>query len=152
MGKGITKSELCWVLVKLMGVVLLTWNLASLYEAIVAVWVMEEAFGGIAGQVPLWAPVKVILVTMLLPIGLGIYLLASGRIVHTILMSVPLTVQFEQEKVSKEELIPGINLAGEELKDFKAWIEKNPGLSKRDRADQVALFRDAQKSGEVDGN
>ena len=44
--------------------------------------------------------------------------------------------------------IPGINLEGEELDEFKQWLESSPEISKRDRAYQLALFRDAQRAGE----
>ncbi|MDA7881453.1 hypothetical protein N9A94_04040 [Akkermansiaceae bacterium] len=62
-----------------------------------------------------------------------------------------------EENISKELFdiaeedgaIPGINLTGEELEQFKHWLENSPEISKRDRADQLALFRDARRAGEV---
>ena len=33
-------------------------------------------------------------------------------------------------------------------KVFEQWLESSPEISKRDRADQLALFRDAQRAGE----
>ena len=94
----------------------------------------------------IWSPFKILALSSLPALLVGIYLLKSGRLIHGLLMFIPLDCRAAEY----DGAIPGINLEGEELDEFKHWLESSPEISKRDRADQLALFRDAQRAGEVE--
>ena len=143
----ITKSDLCWIIVKLFGFLLVFFSIYSLIVRFSA-WVMVDdslsrsveinggwLFGVIFGY--------------FLPLAIGIYLLTSGRILYDCLMSVPATSQPISASVSDSES-EGIRPSGltqTEQEAFDKWLEANPAMQKRDPSDQLALFRDAQEAG-----
>lgn len=92
-----------------------------------------------------WSPFKILALSSLPALLVGCYCLISGQLIHRLLMFIPLNCRAAE----MDGAIPGINLEGEELDAFKQWLESSPEISKRDRADQLALFRDAQRAGEV---
>ena len=96
-------------------------------------------------ELSVWSPYKILALGSLPALLVGAYCLCSGRLIHRLLMSIPLDCRAAEEDGG----IPGINLTGEELEQFKRWVESSSEISKRDKADQLALFRDAQRDGEV---
>jgi len=96
-------------------------------------------------QTGVWAPVKVLFLSSFLPLLLGFRLLVSGTTLHGLLMRVP--AGFGS---SEEEITSGQGLEAEEQAQFENWLQNNPEIQKRDVADRMALFRDAQKAGEVE--
>lgn len=143
-----SKSDLSWILVKLLGAILLYFGIASIYGAFVGWMSVREGIEALTesrrGNV--LAPVRALCYGALLPLTLGIYLLVSGRLLHRLLLSVPAS---SMEYSQVPGAIPGIDLPEEELKQFKIWIERNPEYARRPQVDQVALFRDAQAEGKV---
>lgn len=130
----LTKEDLAWVLVRLVGAYLLFSGLSAIFGALVGWWNMREVLATLptARQAPLTSPWRTGLISALAPLAAGLYLITNGRIVHRVLMAVP----------------PGptdaIGLVGEELQEFRTWLERHPELAERPAVDQVALFRDEQ--------
>ena len=143
----LTKNDLCWVLVKLVGAFLVYSGVAAIYASIVSWWSLSEMFEGLPkrGQGAVWAPVKTLLFGSFLPLALGLRLLSSGTTLHGLLMRVPAGF------VGKEvEITSGVELRTKENEAFKRWLKNNPEMEKRAAADRMALFRDAQKAGEAE--
>ena len=142
-----SKSDLCWALVKLLAAVLLYHGVAGLFGGWLAWSSISETIESLdeKGATRATAPIRVLLLGSLFPLLLGIYLAVSGRLAHRLLMSVPLG----RDQHDQPSEIPGIGLTGHELEQFKRWLETNPKMSQRARVDQVALFRDAQNAGEA---
>jgi hypothetical protein len=83
----ITKSDLCWVIIKTAGLYMLYTAMAGFIGAYVG-WVsVKENFGSSRG-VSL-KPLKTIVWVSLVPLAVGTYLVVSGRTIHRCLMSVP---------------------------------------------------------------
>ena len=149
----LTKSDLCWVLVKLSGAVLLYQGLAGLFAGAIT-WVSlhetaESLPPKLRGQV--MAPVSVLFWSVLLPLIIGIRLLMSGRTLHGWLMMVPFLSGLDSGKgkpVGGESLAEQ-RLTVEEYEKYRTWLDGNDEVARRDEFDQLALFRDAQKRGEV---
>ena len=147
MGKSLTKSDLSWVLIKLTGIYFVYQGLASLFGAVAGWWMMKETMGEFSSDLDsgIWNPFKILALSSLPALLVGIYFLRSGRLIHRLLMFIPLDCRAAE----RDGAIPGINLEGDELEEFKQWLEGSPEISKRDRADQLALFRDAQRAGKT---
>jgi len=99
---------------------------------------------------------------------MGIYLLFFGEVIHRLIMSEPFggqalpprsaPVKSKAQRSepgapwppgaarSREKSDPRTTLTGPEEKEFKIWLEKNEALQSRAEPDQIALFRDFQKS------
>ena len=138
-----SKSDLSWVLVNFLGIILLYLGIASIYSALMA-WVsIQEAIEALpeSRRASVAAPVRALFFGALLPMAVGTYLLISGRLLHGLLMSVPYGFRDYSQVPGA---IAGIELPEEELEEFKNWLHQNPEFSRRAPVDQVALFRDAQ--------
>lgn len=86
------------------------------------------------------------LIAVLLPLLIGCSLLISGAIFHGVLMSVPLG---SRGKPVGGDSLAEQRLTAEEYEKYQRWLTENDEVSRRDEHDQLALFRDAQKRGEV---
>ena len=139
------------MLVKLAGASLVYQGIAGIYAAIVTWMSMGEQLDGLSGQgkSAVLLPLKVLFWSVLLPLGLGIRLLVSGTTLHGWLMMVPLGGGKFTEQSSGNRSLARKRLDDEEFAQFNTWLKANPEKMKRDEVDQLALFRDAQKAGEV---
>lgn len=160
---ALTKNDLCWVLVKLMGVVLVYHSLAAV-AAVAAAWTAWLGIGDNLEELSdenrkkvLW-PVKAFLLAGLVQGGVGLRLLVSGSLLHGLLMAVPLGSPEEagapKSKTQKPKRRSYGSLAEKRLSEdefvvFQAWLEDHPEMKRRADIDQLALFRDAQKAGEI---
>lgn len=141
MNRPITKSDLCWVIIKAFGLYLTYAAVAGLFGAYVG-WVsVKDNLGSSRGA--LLRPFMTMAWVSVVPLAVGIYLLVSGRTIHRCLMSVPA----EDGGAGDEGIDPATGLSDSEMKAFAAWLERHPEFRSRARLDQVALFRDAQRSG-----
>lgn len=147
MKKPLTKSDLCWVLVKLAGVWLAYTGIASIYASAITWFAMGDLIESIpsARRAPVYAPMKVLLYSSLLPLGLGIYLLKSGTMVYRWLMAIPVGARGH----GSSDTFLGTSLAGDEVETFKTWLKENPEMAGRETIDQIALFRDAQRKNDA---
>jgi hypothetical protein len=150
MKKPLTKSDLCWVLVKLAGVWLVYTGIASICGSTIIWFSMGDLIESIpsARRGPVYSPMKVLLYSSLMPLGLGIYLLKSGTMVYRWLMAIPVGARDHESCDS----FLGTSLAGDEIETFKAWVKENPEMAGRETIDQIALFRDAQRKGTGSGS
>ena len=141
----ITKSDLCWVLVRTAGVYFIYSGIAAAFGVIIGLMAVRESTKRIRDpeirSSATTTSVGLFLGSSVLPLAVGIYLLSSGRSVHRCLMTVP-------------DLVPGTNpggerkwmgLAGAELTAFYNWLGQNPELKSLPPEDQVARFRDSQR-------
>ena len=142
----LTKDDLCWVLVKLCGAVLVYKGISGVYAMAVTWWQIPEVGGGVPELVKhqLLSPVKILFFSALLPLIVGFFLLASGATLHRLLMQIPIGFSREQGDSLAEK-----KLSNEELKEFRAWPKDNPDIERRNQIDKLVLFRDAQKAGEM---
>lgn len=149
-GGLLTKEDLCWVLVKAAGAFLVYQALAVIYGAVVAWWTLRESLEGLPEQARETAvrPLKVLWYSSLLPGAVGIRLLLSGSTLHRLLMAVPLGLK-RNRMGSDDHSLAARRLSEDELSSFQKWLSHHPEFQERDEIDQLALFRDAQKSGEV---
>ncbi|MEO0413889.1 MAG: hypothetical protein AAF226_02925, partial [Verrucomicrobiota bacterium] len=101
-------------------------------------------------------PMKQVLLNIVPILCLGVYLLINGAFLYRCLMSVPQfwkpspladhnqqhsTASLSQQRPKPEEWM---GLIGDEISEFKTWLEKHPELKNRDLEDKIALFRDSQ--------
>ena len=130
-----SKSDLCWVIVRVFGAGLILYALGNLITAL-AGW--RIAMDTVAAK---GFPLKQAMLLVLAPLILGLYFLRSGNLLFHCLMFVP--------SGSPGASVGASGLSGEEQQSFERWLEENPDLEKRDLTDQIALFRDAQNAGEA---
>ena len=141
MNRPITKSDLCWVIIKAIGLYMIYAAMAGFFGAYVG-WVsVKDNLGSSRGAS--LKPLKTMVWVSMVPLAVGTYLLVSGRTIHRCLMSVPPGVG----DAGRGGIDPVTGFSESELKAFAAWIERHPEFRSRALTDQVALFRDAQRSG-----
>jgi hypothetical protein len=141
MNRPITKSDLCWVLIKGVGLYFIYTALAAFFGAYVG-WVsVKDNFG--SGRSATLKPLKAIVWVSLVPLAVGSYLVVSGRTIHRCLMSVPPG----SSEAGGADADPATGFSESEMKAFTAWLQQHPEFQSRALTDQVALFRDAQRSG-----
>ena len=149
MSHPITKSDICWIIVKFMGLILVYQTCVLIYTAILGEIVYQEALEALKGSTrdlpP--SPARIALFRILIILPLGLYLLTAGRAIHRLLMKVPTHVVRTESVGKAQDITPSeiIGISKAELEQFKAWLANNPAVKKQDVEDQVALFRDAQK-------
>lgn len=146
MSSSLTKSDLCWVLVKLAGAYFVYLALSGLFTAFISWSSVRESLEMLpsARRAPVHAPIKLMIAASLLPLAIGTYLLKSGELLYQCLMSVPV---FQPADRKSRELAPGIVLDDHEIDAFHTWLEQNPQFQSRPLVDQVALFRDTWGKG-----
>ena len=131
----LSKSDLCWVVVRVFGAGLVLYGLGNLITAIAGWWIAMDTMA--ARDFP-WEQVMLL---VLAPLILGLYFLRSGSLFFRCLMFIPLE--------SPEPNVDASGLTSEERRSFENWIKENPDLKERGLTDQIALFRDAQNAGEA---
>ena len=141
MNRTITKSDLCWVIIKATGLSMTFSAMAGLFGAYVGWVAVKDDLRPIRGAS--MNPLKTMVFVSVVPLAVGIYLLKSGRTIHRCLMSVPAEVS----EAGHGSIDPATGLSESELKAFAEWLERHPEFRSRAQLDQVALFRDAQRSG-----
>jgi hypothetical protein len=141
MNRPITKSDLCWVIIKAVGVYFIYTALAGFFGAYVG-WASVKDNSG-SGRSATLKPLKTMVWISLVPLVVGTYLVISGRTIHRCLMSVP-AGSGEAERGGDD---PATGFSEWKMKAFTAWLQQHPEFQSRAMADQVALFRDAQRSG-----
>jgi hypothetical protein len=148
-GGSLTKEDLCWVVVKVAGAFLVYQAVATIYGAVVAWWSLRDSLEGLSEQARETAirPLKILWYSSLLPGAVGLRLLVSGSTLHRVLMAVPLGLK--RTRPPSGGSLAERRLSGDELIGFQKWLKDHPEFQERDEIDQLALFRDAQKSGEV---
>lgn len=154
----ISKDQLCWVLVRLIGVFFL-------YQTVVGIFALFSTFSmmGNLGSVNPGNPfgrgsgvlVPLFLVTAFYG-AMAFYGLLGGATLHRVLMSESPSHPDEISRrkdprpaVPIEPVDPVTTLTEGETARFREWLSENPGLTGRLKEDQIALFRDAQKRGEL---
>ncbi|MDF1656294.1 MAG: hypothetical protein P1U58_01710 [Verrucomicrobiales bacterium] len=156
MDHPLTKSQLCWVLLRLCGV-------SMLYQAVVKLISIIVANSSAPS---LKADSAVVTLVFLLGITclIGFYLLFYGRALHRIIMREPSPILESDEtpygqpvrmmrkgswmaanRKKEEPEDPQTTLTEQETKDFAAWLNENDAIQNRPLTDQIALFRDFQK-------
>jgi len=142
----ITKSDLCWVIVRAAGLYLIYAAFSGAFTLLLT----EVATSEVARHLPRdMRPegigfLRKFLMTgyFLMPLGVGLYLVLSGKSVHYCLMSLP-----EGWGERKPKPRPAwLGLEGAELEAFQSWLAQHPELNSRPPEDQVALFRDHRRS------
>lgn len=146
MPSPLTKSDLCWVLVKLAGAYFGYLGLSGFFAAFISWSAVRESLEMLSGprKSSVYAPIKAIIAGALLPLAIGAYLLKSGALLYQCLMSVPI---FQPSDRKCRELAPGIVLDNHEIEAFHTWLEQHPEFQNRPLVDQIALFRDAWGTG-----
>ena len=140
MNRPITKSDLCWVIIKAIGLYMIYMAMVGLFGAYLG-WVsVKDNFGSSRGAS--LKPLKTTVWISMVPLAVGSYLLVSGRTIHRCLMSVPPGVG----EAGRGGIDPATGFSESEMKAFTAWVERHPELRSRALPDQIALFRDAQRS------
>ncbi len=141
MSSPLSKSDLCWVLVRLVGVSFIYAGFSVLFGAALTWQSFKQDFelASTSRKVSMLKPIKMAVASSLLPLGIGAYLLKSGELLYRCLMFVP-GVQTGDRK--RRELAPGIVLANHEIEAFHTWLEQHPEFQNRPLVDQIALFRD----------
>jgi hypothetical protein len=131
----LTKSDLCWVVVKVIGVILVYQAIATLGGALFASIAASEGALLFSG-----------FVVALFPLLIGLSLLISGTTLHGWLMMVPLgsaTNPMGGESLAEKRL------SSEEYEIYLDWLGGNEEAKDRDEFFRLALFRDAQRRGEI---
>lgn len=138
-----SKSDLSWVLVKFLGAILLYMGVASIYGAFVGWMSVKEVIEDMpeSSRGSVLVPLRALCFGALLQLIFGLYLVASGKMLYDVLMSVPFGFK---DFSSIPGSIAGVELPEEELEQFKSWLAQNSQFADRPPVDQVALFRDAQ--------
>lgn len=146
MTSPLTKSELCWIIVRLAGVSFIYGGVSVLFGAALTWQSFKQDFelASTSRKVSMLKPIKTAVASSLLPLGIGVYLLKYGELLHRCLMFVP---GLQPTDRKNRELAPGIVLANDEIEAFHTWLEQHPEFKNRPLVDQIALFRDAQGSG-----
>ena len=140
MSSPLSKSDLCWVLVRLAGVYFVYLGLSGLFTAFISWATIRELDLLTSAQLaPANASINGLIARSLLPLAIGAYLLKSGELLYRCLMFVPV---FQPAARNSRELAPGIVLANHEIEAFHTWLEQHPEFQNRPLVDQIALFRD----------
>ncbi len=148
MKDSLTKSQLCWALIRFLGFYLIL-QAALTFSGLVAGALMVEDSSAVFLK---------LLLLIVPPVAIGIHLLQSGRMIHGWLMNEP-----EDEKTQEvartppikrppdpaEEVDPTTTLTRKESEVFAKWLKEHPEFQARQEPDQIALFRDAQNSRET---
>lgn len=154
----ISKGQLCWVLVRLIGVFFL-------YQTVVGVFQFFAAFSmmGNLGSVNPGNPFgkgsgvlgPLFLVTAFYG-AMAFYGLLGGATLHRLLMSESPSHPDETSRkrdhrpaIPIEPVDPVTTLTESDSERFREWLSKNPELKGRLKEDQIALFRDARQSGDL---
>jgi hypothetical protein len=151
MESPLTKSQLCWVVIRGVGVYLLVQAIVSLSVAILsamAIGIASSAAGLGSGTLGLALP---LLFSAFVSGLVGYYLLLRGASVHRLMMTVSAPSSGEnsaptpRRPVDPDEIVdPATTLSQRESREFAAWLEAHPELRERSETDRIALFRDAQ--------
>lgn len=146
MSSPLTKSDLCWVLVKLVGVSFLYGGFSVLFGTALSWQSVKQDFelASSARKASMLVPIKLAVAGSLIPLAVGAYLLKSGELLYQCLMSVP---SFPPAARNRRELAPGIVLDDREIEAFHSWLKQHPEFQNRPLIDQIALFRDAWGKG-----
>lgn len=146
MSSPLTKSDLCWVLVKLIGASFLYAGFTIIFSAALSWQSIKQDFelAGSTRKASMLVPIKLAIAGSLLPLAVGAYLLKSGELLYQCLMSVP---SFQPATRKRREIAPGIVLDDDEIEAFHTWLEQHPEFQNRPLVDQVALFRDTWGKG-----
>lgn len=146
MSSPLTKSDLCWVLVKLIGASFLYAGFSVIFSAALSWQSIKQDFelANRTRKASMLAPIKLAVASSLLPLAVGTYLLKSGGLLYQCLMSVP---SLPPATRKRRELAPGIVLDNDEIEAFHTWLEQHPEFQNRPLVDQVALFRDDRGKG-----
>ena len=152
MSHPLTKSQLCWVIIKAFGALLVLRSFL-----LIPGFVLGGGFS--SGLRDFMIPH---LLNGIVQFIIGFYLLNGGHFIHRVLMSEPLPENPipipEPEKRSpdfrptpapvkpKEPEDPKTTLTASESAAFTQWISENSHLQTRPIADQIALFRDFQRN------
>jgi hypothetical protein len=134
MNHPLTKSQLCWVAIRLLGVYFG-------YSAVMAILTYSSGKLTFGNSVPFLingspagreSGVIYLVFSVGLPFVIGVYLLFGGSLIHRALLSEP------NDSFGASTLTP------REAEDFVNWLKRNPQYAERPEIDQVALFRDSQ--------
>ena len=153
MSSPLTKSDLCWVLVKLIGASFLYAGFAIIFSAALNWQSIKQDFelASAARKASMLVPIKLAIAGSLLPLAVGTYLMKSGGLLYHCLMSVPtfqpMVTKDQSPAKKRRELAPGIVLDDHEIEAFHTWLDQHPEFQNRPLVDQIALFRDAWGKG-----
>jgi len=160
----LTKAQLCWVLIRLVGVYLLVQTIVALGALVSAALALAAIFGSTtAGSTAsLWSSASQgggtaglllsPIISFLLQGALGLYLLFRGSTVHRLMMATSAPWDFgatprrpKMKPVDPDDVVdPATTLSRRETREFATWLETHPEHGARSQTDQIALFRDAQ--------
>lgn len=160
--QGITKDQLCWVVIRCIGILCLVRFVTS----VIGFFQITSMFD--RNSFPS-AEIPSLLGWVIAGSGLSaIYCLAGGATLHRILMNespvrkvdwipedsppgpqAPMKSVKTTLKPKGEPVDPETQLTETETAQFKTWLTERPDLKTRPQEDQIALFRDAQNRGEI---
>jgi len=154
----ISKDQLCWVLVRLIGVFFLYQTGAGAF-ALFSMFSMMGNLGSVNPGSPFGSGSGVLgplfLVTAFYG-AMAFYGLLGGETLHRLLMSESPSHPDETSRrkdhrpaVPIEPVDPVTTLTEGETARFREWLSENPEHTGRLKEDQIALFRDAQQRGEL---
>ncbi|YCM45943.1 hypothetical protein V2O64_07935 [Verrucomicrobiaceae bacterium 227] len=137
----ITKSDICWILIKVAGFWLLYTAIATLYASVVTWFSMSDLVKELPknSRGSLYSPIKVIFYSAFPPLAGALYLLKSGTAIHHCLMSIPVKSR------NLDAPFPDTEQDQDKNEAFKAWLADHPDFASRHPSDQMALFRDFQR-------
>ena len=137
----ITKSDLCWVLVRAAGVYFIYSGVAAAVGVIIGLMSVRESTKSIRNpeirSSATYTSTGLFLGSSALPLAVGFYLLSSGRSVHRCLMAVP-----DLNGRSPGSPRKWMGMEGAELDAFHIWLRRHPEFKSLPPEDQVARFRD----------
>lgn len=154
----ISKDQLCWVLVRLIGVFFLyltTSGAVGFFSMLSMIGDMGSVnpgnpFGSRSGVLG-----PLVLVTLFYAAVAG-YCLLGGATLHRLLMSEspthpdgPPPERHYRPAVPAELVDPMTTLTQSDSVKFSEWLSEHPELTGRLKEDQIALFRDAQRRGDL---
>jgi hypothetical protein len=143
----ISKSDLCWVLVRAAGLYLIYAAFSGAFTLLLTAVAASDAARDLPHSIQheessLLHKLGVTL-SILLPLAFGLYLVLAGRSVHRCLMSSPPGMGPPLPKRGQTWM----GLGEADLEAYESWLEQHPDLAPRSPEDKVAIFRDSQKSG-----
>ncbi|MBK1833554.1 hypothetical protein [Roseibacillus ishigakijimensis] len=154
MKDSLTKNQLCWVVIRSFGIVLIFQAFLTFVGLLVANLVsgnllLSSLSGGNLSFV------LTFLFSVGAPAAMGCYLLFGGRGIHDRLMFQPIEgpsphIPPVHAVNPDDEVDSATSLTRRELRIFTEWLDAHPEFQKCSQPDQIALFRDAQNAGEMD--
>lgn len=135
MESPLTRSQLVWVLLRLIGLYLCYRAVVGLISYLKIHLATKAWIEGDRAELGSALATNVFLIGFLLPLGLGLYLLRAGRAVHRLLCAEP-GPRARKPPVMDEA----------ERERFARWMVAHPEFRQSHPNDQIARFRDVERA------